>query len=69
MRTAEEQASLEEAKSEALAAFAAIAALTDLAGEPETSEHTSAISTLRASAVHHLQSSLEIIGLAKGGSL
>ena len=33
---------LEEAKSEALAAFAAIAAVIDLTGEPETSEHAQA---------------------------
>ena len=58
---------LEGAKSEALAAFAAIAAIIDLAGEPETAEHGSAINLLRAAAVRHLSAALEIMGRAKGG--
>jgi hypothetical protein len=40
---AEEPDRLEEAKSETLAAFAAIAAVIDLSGEPETAENRSAL--------------------------
>jgi len=65
---AEELGRLEEAKSETLAAFAAIAAIIDLAGEPETAEHLLALDYLRAAAVRHLKASLEIMGRAKGGS-
>ena len=57
---------LEEAKSEALAAFAAIAAVIDLAGEPETAEHALASDTLRAAAVRHLSAALEIMRRARG---
>lgn len=57
---------LEEAKSEALAAFAAIAAVIDLSGEPETAEHALASDSLRAAAVRHLSAALEIMGRAKG---
>jgi hypothetical protein len=57
---------LEEAKSEALAAFAAIAAIIDLAGEPETEEHTHAADSLRAAAVRHLSAAQEIMRRAKG---
>jgi hypothetical protein len=57
---------LEEAKSEALAAFAAIAAVIDLAGEPETAEHALASDSLRAAAVRHLSAALEIMRRAKG---
>ena len=64
----EELVKLEEAKSETLAAFAAIAAFIDLAGEPETDEHLSALDSLRAAAVRHLKTSLEIMSRAKGGS-
>jgi hypothetical protein len=64
---AEEASKLEEAKSEALAAFAAIAAVIDLSGEPETTGHLSALDSLRAAAVLHLKASLEIMGRAKGG--
>lgn len=57
---------LEEAKSEALAAFAAIAAVIDLSGEPETAEHALAADSLRAAAVRHLSAALEIMRRAKG---
>jgi hypothetical protein len=65
----EETGRLEDAKSEALAAFAAIAAVIDLSGEPETAENRSALDSLRAEAVRHLKASLEIMGRAKGGGL
>ena len=58
---------LEGAKSEALAAFAAIAAVIDLAGEAETAGHVSAAVRLRAAAVRHLSAALEVMGRAKGG--
>jgi hypothetical protein len=57
---------LEDAKAEALAAFAAIAAVIDLSGEPETPEHGRAADLLRASAVRHLNAALELVGRAKG---
>jgi hypothetical protein len=66
---AEELDGLEEAKSETLAAFAAIAAVIDLSGEPETAEKRSALDALRDAAVRHLKVSLEIMGRAKGGGL
>jgi hypothetical protein len=59
---------LEEAKAEALAAFAAIAAVIDLSGEPETPEHGRAAALLRAAAVTHLSNALELVGRAKGGA-
>ena len=59
---------LEEAKSEALAAFAAIAAVIDLSGEPESAEHGGAIDSLRAAAVRHLSNALEMMGRAKGAN-
>ena len=59
---------LEEAKSEALAAFAAIAAVIDLSGEPATREQHSASDSLRAEAVRHLSAALEIMRRAKGGA-
>jgi hypothetical protein len=62
----EETRALEEAKSEALAAFAAIAAVIDLSGEPETPEHVHASDALRAAAVSHLSAALEIMRRAKG---
>ena len=58
---------LEEAKSEALAAFAAIAAVIDLSGEPSTPEHARAYDALRAAAVRHLSAALEIMRGVKGG--
>ena len=58
---------LEEAKSEALAAFAAIAAVIDLSGDPSTPEQNSASDSLRAAAVRHLSAALEIMRRAKGG--
>lgn len=58
---------LEEAKSEALAAFAAIAAVIDLLGEPTTAEQHRASEALRAAAVRHLSAALEMMGGAKGG--
>lgn len=64
----EETRVLEEAKSEALAAFAAIAAVIDLSGEPETGEHTQASDSLRAAAVRHLSAALEIMRRAKGAN-
>ncbi len=56
----------EEAKSEALAAFAAIAAVIDLTGVPGTPEQTLASDSLRAAAVRHLNAALQIMGRAKG---
>ena len=63
----EEARILEEAKSEALAAFAAIAAVIDLSGGPVTPEQHSAADALRAAAVRHLSAALEIMRRAKGG--
>jgi hypothetical protein len=65
---ADEPRVLEEAKSEALAAFAAIAAVIDIAGEPEMGEHALASDALRAAAVRHLSAALEIMRRAKGAS-
>lgn len=59
---------LEDAKSEALAAFAAIAAVIDLCGEPKTAEHALAADSLRDAAVRHLSTALEIMRRAKGFS-
>ena len=64
----EESRVLEDAKSEALAAFAAIAAVIDLSGEPATTEHAHAIEALRAAAVQHLSTALELMRRAKGAS-
>ena len=64
----DETRALEEAKSEALAAFAAIAAVIDLSGEPDTGEHALASDSLRAAAVRHLSAALEIMRRAKGAS-
>lgn len=58
---------LEEAKREALAAFAAIAAILDLSGEAVSPEQTLATNSLRADAVRHLSAALEIMRRAKGG--
>ncbi len=58
---------LEDAKSEALAAFAASAAVIDLSGSPETAEQSQASDSLRAAAVRHLSAALEIMRRAKGG--
>lgn len=58
---------LEEAKREALAAFAAIAAVLDLSGEAVSREQTLATDSLRADAVRHLSAALEIMRRAKGG--
>jgi hypothetical protein len=63
----DESRALEEAKSEALAAFAAIAAVIDLSGEPESAEQTRAADSLRAAAVRHLSAALESMRRAKGG--
>jgi hypothetical protein len=63
----EETGALERAKAEALAAFAAIAALVDLSGEPETTEHNGATDALRAAAAGHLSAALRLVGGAKGG--
>ncbi len=57
---------LEEAKSEALAAFAAIAAAIDLSGEVVTAEQARASDSLRAAAVRHLSAALEAMRRAKG---
>ena len=62
----EETRVLEEAKSEALAAFAAIAALIDLSGESQTPEQTLASGSLRAAAAGHLSAALEMIRRARG---
>jgi hypothetical protein len=58
---------LEEAKAEALAAFAAIAAVIDLSGGPETAERVLAADSLRAAAERHLSAALEMMRRAKGG--
>ena len=58
---------LEEAKSEALAAFVAIAAVVDLSGEVAPAEQTRASDALRAAAVRHLSAALEIMRRVKGG--
>ena len=63
----DEPSVLEEAKSEALAAFAAIAAVIDLSGETVTAEQTRASDALRAAAVRHLSAALEIMRRVKGG--
>ena len=63
----DEPRGLEEAKSEALAAFAAIAAVIDLSGETVTPEQTRAAEALRAAAVRHLAAALDIMRRAKGG--
>jgi hypothetical protein len=62
-----ESSALEEAKSEALAAFAAIASAIDLSGELETKEQTLASDSLRAAAVRHLSAALEILRRPQGG--
>ena len=59
---------LEEAKSEALAAFAAIAAVIDLSGETATPEQTRASESLRTAALRHLTAALEIMRRAEGGA-
>jgi hypothetical protein len=64
----DEPRTMEEAKSEALAAFAAIAAVIDLSGEPDTGEHALASDSLRAAAVRHLSAALEIMRRAKGAN-
>ena len=58
---------LEEAKREALAAFAAIAAVIDLSGELVSAEQMRASDLLRDSAVRHLSAALEIMRRVKGG--
>lgn len=58
---------LEEAKREALAAFAAIATVIDLSGESVPPEQLRAADALRAAAVRHLDAALEIMRRAKGG--
>jgi hypothetical protein len=64
----DESRALEEAKSEALAAFAAIAAVIDLSGEPETAEQSQASDALRTAAVRHLSTALDIMRRARGGA-
>ena len=59
---------LEEAKSEALAAFAAIAAVIDLSGSPETAERSQASDSLRTAAVRHLSTALDIMRRTQGGA-
>lgn len=59
---------LEEAKSEALAAFAAIAAVIDLSDSPETAERSQASDSLRHAAVRHLSAALDIMRRAQGGA-
>jgi hypothetical protein len=65
---AEEPRGLEEAKSEALAAFAAIAAVIDLSGEAVSAEQSRASGELHAAAVRHLSAALELMRRAKGRS-
>jgi len=62
----EESHMLEEAKSEALAAFAAIAAVIDLSGEPRSAEQSQASDLLHVAAVRHLSAALDIMRRAKG---
>lgn len=57
---------LEDAKSEALAAFAAIAAVIDLSGESQTAEHVPVSESLRAAAVRHLSAALAIMRRTNG---
>lgn len=57
---------LEEAKTEALAAFAAVASVIDLSAE--TPEQSRASDSLHAAAVRHLSAALEIMRRATGGS-
>ena len=64
----DEPRALEEAKSEAMAGFAAIAAVIDLSGAPETAEQARAADELRAAAVRHLSAALELMRRAKGGA-
>lgn len=59
---------LEEAKSEALAAFAAIAAVIDLSDSPETAERSQASDSLRTAALRHLSAALDIMHRAQGGA-
>jgi hypothetical protein len=63
----DEAGRLEEAKAEALAAFAAIAALIDLSGEPSTPEHGRAADSLRVAAAGHLTAALRLMARAEGG--
>ena len=58
----DERLVFEDAKTEALAAFAAIAAFIDISGEQETSENGRTADSLRAAAVRHLSAALEIMG-------
>ena len=58
---------LEEAKSEALAAFEAIAAVIDLTDDAVTAGQNGSSDALRAAAVRHLSSALELMARAKGG--
>ena len=62
----DEPRALEEAKSEALAAFAAIAAVIDLSGEAVTAGQTREAESLRAAASRHLSAALELMRRAKG---
>ncbi len=62
----DESSALEVAKSEALAAFAAIAAVIDLSGEHSDAERAHASDSLRAAAVRHLSAALEMMRRAKG---
>lgn len=65
---ADEPRVLEEAKREALAAFAAIAAVLDLSGEYASPEQARASDSLRADAVRHLSAALDHLRRAKGGA-
>ena len=64
----EESRMLEEAKSEALAAFAAIAAVIDLSGGHVTPEQHHASDSLHAAAVRHLSAALDLMRRAEGGA-
>ena len=52
---------LEDAKAEALAAFAAIATIIGRAGAPATAERTTAVASLREEAAGHLDAALAIV--------
>lgn len=63
----EDLRALEDAKAEALAAFAAIATIIDRANEPSGEGRAAGVKSLRDDAVRHLGAALAIINRGKGG--
>lgn len=59
---------LENAKSEALAAFAAIATIIDISDEQSKLANAAMINSLRTDAERHLSVALAVIGRGKGGN-